>query len=113
MAGVAAPPACARVTSRARRQNLANKNSRFPNCDRLGSRAFEIRLVDLRGHHEIALCQPANLVRVNLDVHLAPGQAQIRMMTFGFGHRAYAIYEIEPRFEIGKRKALRDVMLFD
>ena len=73
----------------------------------------KINLVDLRRHHKIALGEPANLVRVNLNVHLAPRQAQIRMMSLRFGHRAHAIHEIEPGLEIGKQKTLRDVMLFD
>lgn len=50
---------------------------------------------------------------VNLHVHLAPRQAQIRMMPFGFGDGAHSIHEVESGFEIGKQKAFRDVMLFD
>ena len=72
-----------------------------------------IHLVDLRSHDKIAFGEPANLVGVNLHVHLAPRQAQIRMVAFGFRHGADAIHEIESRFEIRKRKTLREVMLFD
>jgi hypothetical protein len=73
----------------------------------------KIHLVDLRGHHKIALSESANLVRVNLHVHLTPCQTQIWMVPLGFGHGAYTIYEIESRFKIREQIALRDVMLFD
>ncbi len=72
-----------------------------------------VHLIDFRRQHEVALGQSANLVRVDLHVHLAPGQAQIRMVAFLFSHRAHAIHKIEPRFEIGERKTFRDVVLLD
>jgi hypothetical protein len=72
-----------------------------------------INLIDLRRHNEVALGEPANLVGVDLHAHFPPGQAQIRMMTFLFGHRAHAVHEVEPRLEIGKQKALGEVMLLD
>ena len=72
----------------------------------------KINLIDLRRHNEVAFGKPTDLVRENLHVHLAPRQAQIRMMPLRFSHRAYAIHEVEARFKIREPKTLRDVMLF-
>src|SRR5712691_6655588 len=55
---------------------------------------LEIGPIDLRRHEEIALRQAVDLVRVDGGVHAAPGQAQVRMMAFGLGHRSHAVHEI-------------------
>jgi len=81
--------------------------------NRSRAKLAQVHCVDLRRHHEIAFREPVNLVGVNLHVHLAPHQAQAGMVAFSFRHRSDAIYEIEPGFEVGKQKTLRDVMLFD
>ena len=77
------------------------------------TRTRKINLIDLRRHNEVAFGEPANLVGVDLHAHLPPGQAQIRMVPFLFGHRTYPVQEVEPRLEVRKRKSLGDMMFFD
>jgi hypothetical protein len=77
------------------------------------TQTHKINLINLRRHNEVAFGEPANFVGVDLHAHFPPGQAQIRMVPFLFGHRAHLVHEVEPRLEIGKRKALSQVMLLD
>ncbi len=51
-------------------------------------------------------------MRVDLNIHLAPGKRQIRMVPFLLRNRTYAVHELEARLEIGKQKTFRDVVLF-
>src|SRR5258708_11907509 len=79
----------------------------------LSVRSIEEFLVDFRRQDKIALGQPVNLVRVGLDVHAAPGERNVRMMSFGFGNRAHTVHEIERRLEIRQTISLGDVVPVD
>ena len=71
------------------------------------------RLVDLGRKNEIILAESVDLVRIDLNVHLAPGEMQIGMMTFLFCKQADTIHEFEPRFEIPKQEGLGEMVALD
>src|ERR1051326_593437 len=68
------------------------------------------QLVDLGGKNEVVFAEAADLVRKDLDVHFAPGQAKIGVMALLFGHLADAHNEIERGLEIAKRKRFLEVV---
>src|ERR1700693_4246669 len=72
----------------------------------------KINLIDFRRQYEITLAQTSNFMRIHLNIHFAPTEAQIRMMALLLGHRAHPVHEVERGFEIGKKKALGNMMLF-
>lgn len=58
-----------------------------------GARAPSEHLIALGGEHEVALGEAVDLVGVDLDAHLAPGEIEIGVMPVGFGHVSDAIDE--------------------
>ena len=59
-------------------------------------------LTNFRGQHEVAFGEAVDDVRVDRDLHLSPGQAEVRVVVFGFRDRADPIDEGQRGREIRK-----------
>ena len=81
---------------------LATSSSRSPDSRRLGCRAKRFKPpVGFGRQEKVALSQTLNLVRLELDLALSPGQIQIRMMALGLRD--------SPNL-VRKRQRLREVL---
>ena len=67
---------------------------------------------DFRGENKIAFRQSADFVRPDFNVHFAPGEANVRMMSLLFRNRADFVHESERAFEIGKFKLPPQLFFF-
>jgi hypothetical protein len=71
------------------------------------------QLVDLGSQDEIAFAQAINLVRPDCDLHSAPGQTDVRMMTLLFGQFTNLIGESQRVAKVFERKLLLQMVPID
>src|SRR5258708_9048917 len=72
-----------------------------------------IQTIALGGQHEVATRQSVDLVRPDLDAHLAPGEMDVGVMTFLLGESPYPIGECKRGGEIGELVVRGEMMTFD
>src|SRR5437879_4963321 len=73
----------------------------------------KIQPIDLCRQDEVALRQPLDFMREDLDPDFAPGKRQVRMMALLLGHLPHAIDVVESLPEVREEKALFEVVLLD
>jgi len=68
-----------------------------------------VQAVDLRRHHEVALREPVDLVRPEVDAHLAPAHVQVRVVALGLGHRGDGVDEVHRLHEVLEAERLDEL----
>jgi hypothetical protein len=68
--------------------------------------------VDLGGHDEVVLMQSMDLLGLQRDRHIAPAEADVRMMAFSFREFTNLLNKCKCLPEIAKPKAALDVVSF-
>ena len=74
---------------------------------------MEEKLINFGAEDEVVLGEAGDFMCVDCDVHLAPGEAQVGVVTFLFGESTHAIDEFECGFEVGKQEGFGKVMFLD